>query len=122
MFDADINYFLPGGKLVLQFVAKHITDEQGQLDRSVLNYFFVRKTYHTKNSVERAEKNRRRCRKKEGEKTSGKCQRLVLVKHLNATFELLTGEEVDGTVLVDNSSTSGHSIDSNNFKKESLSK
>jgi len=44
------------------------------------------------------------------------------VKHLNATFELLTGEEVDGTVLVDNSSTSGHSIDSNNFKKESLSK
>ena len=33
-------YVLPGGKLVLQFVAKHITDEQGQLD-SVVNYFFV---------------------------------------------------------------------------------
>jgi len=34
-------YVLPGGKLVLQFVAKHITDEHlGQLD-SVVNYFFV---------------------------------------------------------------------------------
>ena len=33
-------YVLPGGKLVLQFVTKHITDEQGQLD-SVVNYFFV---------------------------------------------------------------------------------
>lgn len=36
MYDADMNV-LPGGKLVLQFVAKYFTDEQGKLD-SVVNF------------------------------------------------------------------------------------
>ena len=40
-----------------------------------------------------------------------------LKNHLNATFKLLTGDDVDGSILLEDTSTSSPFIDNKNFKK-----
>ena len=45
-----------------------------------------------------------------------------LEKHLNATFKLLTGNDVDGSILLEDTSTSSHLIDNKNFKKSEVLK
>ena len=46
---------------------------------------------------------------------------MMFKKHLNATFKLLTGDDVAGSILLEDTSTSGPIIENKNFKKKHLS-
>ena len=56
--------------------------------------------------------------RKPPKKTSSKRLMMVLKKHLNATFKLLTGDDVDGSILLGDVSTASPLTDNKNFKKE----
>ena len=46
----------------------------------------------------------------------------VLKKHLNATVKLLTGEDIDGSILLGDASNTCLCIDNKNLIRENLSK
>ena len=79
---------------------------------------------HSKAALDRAERKRVdivRRRKKEPQKIK---QQMLNddAQKTTTTFKLiLTGDDVDGSILLEDTSTSGPRIDNKNFKKEQLS-
>ena len=127
LYDPDMNV-LPGGKLLLPFIEKNFSKMQEQLktveniSNSVAGTYLKLCPKHNKVATECAEAKRVRRRKKEHRKSSAKRRMTVLKKHLNATVKLLTGEDIDGSILLGDASNTCLCIDNKNLIRENLSK